>query len=111
MAWNEGNIPKFMEWYVKDDSLRFASKDQVRRGWQETLWRYQTDYPIRAAMGQLRLEDLEIRVLSSRSAEVFGRFRLKRGGAYQDLSGLFTLLMTKENVGWKILHDHTSAGS
>ncbi|MFN5288310.1 MAG: DUF4440 domain-containing protein, partial [Planctomyces sp.] len=40
-AWNRGDIPGFMQGYVRDETLRFASGGSVQRGWQQTLERYQ----------------------------------------------------------------------
>ena len=108
-AWNRGDIPGFMEGYVRDGSLRFASGGAVQRGWQQTLERYQKRYDSREKMGLLAFEDLEVRVLSADWAEVFGRYVLKRDPAVGDATGLFTLLMTREGDSWRVLHDHTSA--
>ncbi len=108
-AWNAGDIPKFMETYVRSEKLRFASGGSVRRGYAETLARYQKSYPTPEAMGTLTFEDLEVTQLSSKWAEVHGRYRLVRGGKYTDATGLFTLLLTRTPNGWKILHDHSSA--
>ena len=109
VAWNEGDVIAFMDGYIRSDSLRFASGNSVRRGWQTTLERYQTTYPDRDAMGTLTFEDLEIEVLAPRWATVFGRFRLQRGGDYEDLTGLFTLLFEKRPEGWRVRYDHTSS--
>lgn len=107
--WNLGDIPAFMETYVKSDALRFSSGNTVQRGWEATLQRYLTRYPDSAAMGRLAFEDLEINVLSDTWAEVHGRYRLYRDGDYSNATGLFTLLMERTDDGWKILHDHTSS--
>jgi hypothetical protein len=98
-----------METYLKTNELRFASGGTVRRGWQETLERYRSRYPNREAMGKVSFVKVEIKQLSPEWAEVFGEFKLQRGGNYKDASGLFTLLLFKAPSGWKILHDHTSA--
>lgn len=108
-AWNRGDIPAFMQGYLRDENLRFASGDTVQRGWQQTLERYQKHYDTREKMGTLSFEDLEIRVLSSEWAEVFGRYRLKRDSSVGNDTGLFTLLMSRKDDRWHILHDHTSA--
>lgn len=108
-AWNQADIPAFMETYVKGDSLRFSSGGNVRRGWQATLERYLTNYPTPDAMGHLDFEDLEILVLSDQWTQVHGRYRLTREGDYGNATGLFTLLLQQTEDGWKILHDHTSA--
>ncbi len=107
--WNQGDIPAFMETYVKSDELRFSSGGTVQRGWEATLQRYQTRYPNKEAMGRLVFEDLNIKLLSETWAEVHGRYRLYRDGDYANATGLFTLLMKNTADGWKILHDHTSA--
>ncbi|WP_457652372.1 YybH family protein [Rhodocaloribacter sp.] len=109
-AWNRGDVEAFMDGYARTDSLRFASGGTVRRGWQTTLDRYHDAYPDRSAMGTLAFDSLEVRVLSPRWATVFGRWHLKRGGAYEDIGGLFTLLFEKRPEGWRIVADHTSSG-
>lgn len=107
--WNEGNIDAFMEGYWKSDSLRFASGNGVREGWQETLERYKTSYPDKANMGELAFELYDINVMSIDAALVFGRFNLKREAPLEDLTGLFTLIFRKKDGSWMIVHDHTSA--
>ncbi len=109
-AWNAGDIPAFMEGYWESDSLRFASGGSVRRGYDETLQRYFSSYPDKAAMGFLAFEDLEMRRLSPQWTTVFGRFRLKREAPLDDLTGLFTLIFEKRDGEWIIVSDHTSAG-
>ncbi|QXD22421.1 DUF4440 domain-containing protein [Opitutia bacterium ISCC 51] len=109
-AWNRADIPAFMETYVKGEALRFSAGGNVRRGWQATMDRYLTSYPTPEAMGHLDFEDLEVLVLTDQWAQVHGRYRLKREGEYGNATGLFTLLLQHGEDGWKILHDHTSAG-
>lgn len=108
-AWNRGDIPGFMDGYVRSSKLRFASGGSFRFGWETTLKRYQTTYATPEAMGRLTFSDLKVHVLSEKWAEVFGRWELKRGGEFEDIGGLFTLLMQKTDQGWKVLHDHTSS--
>jgi hypothetical protein len=109
--WNEGDIRSFMEGYVKSDSLRFASGGTVRYGWQAALDRYLETYPDRDAMGQLTFSDLDIDLLADNYALVFGSWALARGGAYDDIGGLFTLLFVRTDDGWRIKFDHTSSRS
>ncbi len=108
--WNRADIPAFMSTYVKSDELRFSSGGTVQRGYEETLQRYLRRYPTPDAMGHLEFVDLEILILSQDWAQVHGRYQLKRTGDYGDATGLFTLLLKNTETGWKILHDHTSAG-
>lgn len=72
--WNRGDIPAFMETYVKKEELRFSSGGTVQRGYQETLERYLRRYPTQEAMGHLEFVDLEILVLSKKWAQVHGRY-------------------------------------
>ena len=108
-AWNNADLEAFMETYVKSEDLRFSSGGAVRRGWEDTKRRYYESYPSKEAMGRLEFEELAIKTLSSRWAEVHGRYRLFREGEYGNATGLFTILMENTPGGWKILHDHTSA--
>lgn len=107
-AWNRGDIPGFMDDYVKSDTLRFTSDGTVRYGWQASLDRYYNAYPNRDAMGDLTFSDLKIDILSSEWALVFGAWNLIRGGDYEDIGGTYTLLMNNGANGWKVLYDHTS---
>ena len=58
-------------------------------------------------MGTLTFSDLEIGLLSPDSAFVIGRWKLNR--ATDQPHGRFTLIFRKTSVGWRIVHDHTSA--
>ncbi len=106
-AWNRGDIEAFMEGYMQNDSLRFASGGAEQRGWQATLDRYHRVYPDRAAMGTLTFDLRDVRLLSPRWGVVFGAYQLER--ADDRPSGLFTLLFEKRPEGWRIVHDHTSS--
>jgi len=106
-AWNRGDIDGFMEDYLKDKSLRFASGGNIRRGWQATIDRYKANYPDKAAMGTLSFTDLEINVITAEDALVFGHWRLDR--AADTPNGLFTLHMKQQDGKWVIVSDHTSS--
>lgn len=108
-AWNAGDIEKFMETYWKSEDLRFASGGTVRLGWNEARERFQTTYPDPSAMGQLSFEVARIEQLGPGVAMAFGKWRLDRAAG--ELSGLFTLILKRIDGGWRIVHDHTSAGS
>lgn len=108
-AWNRGDIEDFMAGYAQTDSLRFASGGSVYRGWTTALDRYQTTYPDRAAMGTLQFEQIDVQLLAANVALVFGRWQLVR--AEDAPRGLFTLLLTRREDGWRIVHDHTSSAS
>jgi len=106
-AWNRGDIDAFMEDYLKDENLRFASGGNIRRGWQATIDRYKESYPDKAAMGKLTFTDLEINVITAKDALVFGRWKLDR--AEDTPNGLFSLYMREQDGKWVIISDHTSS--
>jgi len=107
-AWNDGNIEEYMSGYYPSDSLRFASGGSVSYGWEETLERYQRGYPDKESMGILSFTEIDIKVISDDAALVFGRWKLERVSNTSS-SGLFTLVFQKTNIGWRIIHDHTSS--
>lgn len=108
-AWNAGDIPGYMQGYLKSDSLRFASGGNVSYGWETTLERYEKGYPDKETMGELRFSDIKIEFVSKDAALVFGKWELERESDRP--WGLFTLLFKKTNDGWRIVHDHTSSAT
>ncbi|MEM9723098.1 MAG: nuclear transport factor 2 family protein, partial [Bacteroidota bacterium] len=106
-AWNEGDIPQFMEGYWKSDSLLFIGSSGPTYGWQATYERYERVYPDRKTMGQLQFDILEIRSLGQNYARLIGKFHLKRE-EIDDLEGYFTLIWKKIGGKWLIISDHTS---
>jgi ketosteroid isomerase-like protein len=107
-AWNRGDIDGFMNGYACSASTVFISEDTIRRGWQTVRDRYRKKYSSRAKMGTLTFSDLEIALLSPDSAVASGRWKLKR--ANDQPHGRFTLILKHLPEGWRIVHDHTSAG-
>jgi ketosteroid isomerase-like protein len=109
-GWNDCDIVKYMQGYWNSDSLRFSSGGRIQYGWKETMDGYQKRYPDKAAIGHLTFSEIDIDVLSSDAALVFGRWTLKRDK--DTPTGLFTLVFRKTDHGWRIVSDHTSsAGS
>lgn len=105
-AWNRGDIPAFMQYYVRGDELTFSSGGHTERGWDATLARYQRRYPTRERMGVLRFDQLEVRPLAPDAALVLGRWHLTRPP--DDVGGNFSLVVVRRAGRWLILHDHTS---
>ena len=106
-AWNRGDIDAFMQGYWNSEQLRFASGDSVTYGWAAANQRYHDHYPDRSAMGQLAFSDLEVEMIGTDAALVFGRWALQR--EHDRPHGLFSLLLRRTAEGWKITRDHTSA--
>jgi len=105
-AWNQGNIPVFMQTYWQSDSLLFIGKNGITKGWQATLDRYKKSYPDTAAMGQLHFNLLEFKQLTPELYFLVGQWHLQR--SVGNLQGHFTLLIRKMNGAWKIIADHSS---
>jgi uncharacterized protein (TIGR02246 family) len=106
VAWNKGDIPKFMDGYWNSPELTFAGGKGFTRGWAPVLARYQKSYADQAAMGKLDFSELEIRPLGPDAALVLGRWHLQRQAG--DIGGIFTLVFQKFPQGWRIIHDHTT---
>lgn len=108
-AWNHGNLDGFMQGYWQSPDLTFFSGGAVTRGWEPTLLRYRQRYQADGKeMGKLAFQDLNIDLLSRRSAVVTGKWQLTMSDGKQP-HGLFTLIFKRMPSGWKIVHDHTSA--
>lgn len=108
-AWNHGSLEGFMSGYWRSPDLTFFSGATETKGWEPTLKRYRERYQSGGKeMGHLDFQDLEVDVLSRRSAVVMGRWKLTMSDG-KTPHGLFTLIFKRFPEGWKIVHDHTSA--
>ena len=108
-AWNHGNLEGFMQGYWHSPDLTFFSGATVTKGWEPTLQRYRQRYQSEGKeMGKLEFQDLDIDLLSRRSAVVTGKWQLTMSDGKKP-HGLFTLTFKRMQNGWKIVHDHTSA--
>ena len=106
-AWNRGDVAGYMEGYAKEEATTFVSGDQLTRGWQTVHDRYKARYDTRAKMGTLSFSELEFRPLSEFYIMATGRWQLTR--AADTPRGRFTLIFRRTQVGWRIVHDHTSS--
>jgi len=105
-AWNRGDIEGYMDGYERSPDIVFISGDRVTRGWKTVLERYKRSYGTREKMGVLTFSDIEITMLNTDAALVFGRWQLR---TKDEPRGRFTLLFRKTKAGWRIVHDHTSS--
>jgi uncharacterized protein (TIGR02246 family) len=106
-AWNAGDIEGFMRGYWPSDDLRFASGGTVVRGYDATLARYKVRYPGREGMGELTTSDYEIDILSPDAAIAHGSWHVKLKD--EELSGLYTLVLRKQDGAWVIVSDTTTS--
>lgn len=108
-AWNHGKLENFMQGYWQSPDLTFFSGATVTKGWEPTLVRYRQRYQADGKeMGKLEFQELNIDLLSRRSAVVTGKWQLTMSDGKQP-HGLFTLIFKRMPAGWRIVHDHTSA--
>ena len=105
-AWNEGDIPRFMQGYWESDSLVFVGKNGPTYGYRQTLENYKKNYPDASHMGRLKFDLLEVRRLSPEYYFVIGKWNLER--SIGNVGGSFTLLLRKINGRWAIVADHSS---
>ena len=107
IAWNKGDLEKFMETYWNSEKLVFVGSRGPTYGWQATLDNYKRSYPNKAAMGKLKFTILDISKIDKKTVLLIGKFELTR--KIGDLSGHFTLVSQKINGEWLIISDHSSA--
>lgn len=105
VAWNKGDIQAFMEYYWKNDSLKFIGSKGITYGWQKTMDNYLRSYPDKTTMGKLTFSIKECTALSAGSIYVIGSWNLERE---KPAGGYFTLLWKKIDGKWVIVSDHTS---
>jgi beta-aspartyl-peptidase (threonine type) len=108
-AWNRGDLPGFMAGYWNSPELSFYSGKAKQNGWQATFDRYRARYQGEdKEMGKVRFSELDIQLLGPDTAVVRGRWQVIM--SKETPEGLFTLIMKRFPEGWRIIHDHTSAG-
>jgi ketosteroid isomerase-like protein len=111
MDWNRGNVDAFMKGYDDSPETTFVGQS-VQYGYATIRDRYKKLYTTPEAMGKLTFRNLAIRIVDSGCAVATGNFHLERstaGGGNAD--GIFSLVLKKEPLGWKIVLDHTSRTS
>jgi ketosteroid isomerase-like protein len=108
VAWNKGDLEKYMTGYWNSPDVEFYAGAGVTKGYQATLDRYIKGYKAPGReMGKLDFADTNIQLLCPDTAFVTGRFHLLMSDGKQP-HGIYTLLMKKFPEGWKIVHDHSS---
>ncbi len=105
LAWNNGEIRGYMDFYWKSDSLKFIGNKGITYGWQKTLDNYEKSYPDKKSMGILKFTIIESTQLSKSSIYVIGKWELEKE---KPAGGHFTLLWKKIDNKWVIVSDHTS---
>jgi beta-aspartyl-peptidase (threonine type) len=109
-AWNKHDLEGFMAGYWNSPELTFFSGAKEYDGWHAAMDRYLAKYGSPGhEMGKLEFSGLRVVVLGQEAAFVRGTWKLTMADGKKP-GGLFTLVFRKFPEGWKIVHDHTSAG-
>jgi ketosteroid isomerase-like protein len=108
-AWNRGDLEGYMQGYWQSPDLTFYSGGTITGGWDSTLARYRKRYQSEGRqMGRLDFPGETIELLGPDAALARGRWRLVFPDGKQ-ASGLYTVILKRLPVGWRIVHDHSSA--
>ena len=108
-AWNEGNLDAFMNGYWRNDGLKFVSNGEITKGWSATQRRYRDRYGADEGLGQLKIERLDVQLVTEDVAVVTGR--IKHAQEDKQAEGVFSLVMRRDSGTWRIVHDHTATRS
>jgi len=103
LAWDNGDIPGFMQLY--SDTICFIGRGSRTCGRKAVTANYLKSYPDQAAMGDLSFGIHEVLLAGNHHAWVTGTWNLFR--AADTIGGGFSLLWVKERAGWRIARDHT----
>lgn len=99
-----------MAGYWRSEELTFFSGGSATQGWQAALDRYRLRYQGQGReMGKLEFRKLRIEPLGSDSAFVRGEYQLTTTDGKMP-HGIFTLIVRRLPEGFRVVHDHTSAG-
>ena len=105
-CWNNGDLDGFMKGYWNSEKLIFTSATHVPAyGWENTLERYKNSYPTKESMGEFRFEILDVRLTSTTTSNLFGKWELIREKDHPN--GLFYLDLEKFDENWLITKDST----
>jgi len=109
-AWNRGDLADFMTGYVNSPDTSYTSGGAEVWGYDAIHKRYAKTYGTNSsAMGKLSFTNLRIVEVGKDSAFCVGHFHLLKADA-SNAEGVFSLVFKKTSSGWKIIHDHTTAG-
>lgn len=108
-AWNRGDLAGYMAGYANTPDLVFTSGGNIRLGWQDAFDHYRAKYATDPTkMGHLEFEVLRVDPVGADGAIVLGKWDLT--GSEHPGHGVFSLAFERRPEGWRIIHDHTSAG-
>lgn len=106
-AWNQGDVPGFLQGYWPDTATAYIGRSGPRYGYGTLLATYLKAYPTPKQMGTLTFTLERIQLVGPNHAVVAGRWQL--GGTAPPAQGWFTLLMEERRGQWKITYDHSTS--
>ncbi len=107
-AWNKGDLDAFLSAYQKSNDISFVSGQSQVYGFEAVKARYVKRYGTsKSTMGKLTFSALKVQTLGAANALCIGHWRVDSENG-PPMNGVFSLVLTKEKTGWKIIHDHTS---
>jgi ketosteroid isomerase-like protein len=111
-AWNAGNLARFLDCYENSPHTSYLTSDQIVIGYAEIMRLYSERFSLFsvASRGTLSMSLARVVRLGAEHSLALGRYRLSRddlnGGS---ADGVFSLVLRKTSLGWRIAADHTSA--
>lgn len=110
VAWNNGDLTRFMAIYSDAPDTSFVTKTGVIRGKAAMIERYRTRYNFADAgkRGVLTFATLDFRLLDPDHALYIGRYALRAANGKVQ-SGITSLVFHHQpSGGWRIIADHSS---
>jgi uncharacterized protein (TIGR02246 family) len=107
-AWNAGDLDGFVSDYAVDSLTAFVADGRPQYGYDWIRNHYAPTFAVGAQRDSLRFDDIAARLLGTAHALATARFVLFRGDSVT-ASGPFTLVLTRTDGRWLIIHDHTSS--
>lgn len=105
-CWNKGDMGCYMNYYAPVDSVRMIYGGGIVYGKENILAFYQKYWP-KEKMGQLKLDQRTIELLSDKEAFVTARFTVSYPSG-KSVSGRFSGIMKKINGLWYLYTDHSA---
>jgi|SRR5882724_1603484 len=111
-AWNAGNLARFLDCYENSPHTSYLTSDQIVIGYADIVRLYSERFSLFgvASRGTLSMSLTRVVRLGAAHSLALGRYRLSRdelnGGS---TDGVFSLVVRKTSLGWRIAADHTSA--
>jgi hypothetical protein len=104
-CWNKGDLDGYLEFYAPVDSVRMIYSKGVVYG-RDSIQAFYKKYWPKERMGQLKMDEITIEILSEKDAFVSARFTVDFQNG-KTTTGRFSGLMRKINSKWYLYTDHS----